>query len=495
MTHAAPTIVDDSPPAVQDPAMPQRGMVRRVLGEVVTRWGARTGLLWIGLMMFCAVFAPLLANSHPIVLVQDGQWSSPLAQHMNITDALLLLAVPLAAVAALWRPAPAQQRVLLFVAALGLLTVLGLSRQALVPFITTGHIGWVEQWRAWQAPPPPGAVAPRMPIQGIIAWLASWLGIVVLVGVVTLAVVLAVRRAGRSPALTGVMLGLAVLVGVALIIWPVRPPVTVVYQQYRVAAEAGQIDWALHALIPFSPDDRLRDQRRTRLRPPGTIHMMGTTNSGADMLSNMIWGTRIALSIGFIATGIALCIGIVVGGLMGYFSGVIDLIGMRFVEIFSAIPTLFLLLAFVAAFGANLYIMMVIIGVTGWVGYALFIRAEFLKLRQQDFVQAARAAGLPLRSILFRHMLPNGVAPVLVAASFGVASAILAESTLSFLGIGLTEESSWGRLLNQALGVGGTFYWWIAVYPGLAIFLTVFAYILLGDALRDAIDPHTRRLR
>jgi len=152
-----------------------------------------------------------------------------------------------------------------------------------------------------------------------------------------------------------------------------------------------------------------------------------------------------------------------------------------------------LLLAFVAAFGANLYMMMVIIGLTSWVGYAVFIRAEFLRLRQQDFVQAARACGLPLWSILFRHMLPNGVAPVLVSASFGVAGAILAESTLSFLGIGLVEEASWGKLLNQALGVGGTFYWWIALYPGLAIFLTVFAYNLVGEALRDAIDPHMAR--
>jgi len=163
------------------------------------------------------------------------------------------------------------------------------------------------------------------------------------------------------------------------------------------------------------------------------------------------------------------------------------------VEIFSAIPTLFLLLAFVAAFGANLYMMMVIIGLTSWVGYAVFIRAEFLRLRQQDFVQAARACGLPLWSILFRHMLPNGVAPVLVSASFGVAGAILAERTLSFLGIGRVEAASWGTLRPQALGVGGTFYWWIALYPGLAIFLTVFAYNLVGEALRDAIDPHMAR--
>jgi len=212
----------------------------------------------------------------------------------------------------------------------------------------------------------------------------------------------------------------------------------------------------------------------------------------------MIYATRIALSIGFIATGIAIVIGIVVGGLMGYFSGLVDLLLMRVVEVFSAIPTLLLLLCLVAVIPPQwnqymLYLMMVIIGLTSWVGYAMFIRAEFLKLRQMDFVVAAQALGLPLRSILFRHMLPNGVAPVLVSASFGVAGAILAESTLSFLGIGLVEEASWGKLLNQALGVGGTFYWWIAFYPGLAIFLTVFAYNLVGEALRDAIDPYTTR--
>jgi peptide/nickel transport system permease protein len=182
-------------------------------------------------------------------------------------------------------------------------------------------------------------------------------------------------------------------------------------------------------------------------------------------------------------------IGVIVGGLMGYYVGWIDLIGMRFVEIFDAIPQLLLLLCFVAVFTPNLYIMMAIIGATSWVGYSYFIRAEFLSLRQRDFVQAARAAGLPVRSILFRHMLPNGLTPLIVSASFGVAGAILTESTLSFLGIGLVNEASWGNLLEQALGEGGTFYWWIALYPGLAIFLTVFAYNLIGEALRDALDP------
>jgi peptide/nickel transport system permease protein len=222
-------------------------------------------------------------------------------------------------------------------------------------------------------------------------------------------------------------------------------------------------------------------------------HLLGTERNGADILSRMIHASRIALAVGFIATGIAVVIGVIVGGLMGYFSGVVDIFGMRVVEIFASIPTLFLLLTFVAFFPRNLYIMMAIIGFTSWYGYALFLRAEFLRLRRQDFVQAAIACGLPLRSILFRHMLPNGMTPILVNASFGVASAVLYESTLSFLGLGLVDEPSWGQMLSQAIGPGGSFYWWIALYPGLAIFLTVFAYNLVGEAMRDAIDPHTQR--
>jgi peptide/nickel transport system permease protein len=140
-----------------------------------------------------------------------------------------------------------------------------------------------------------------------------------------------------------------------------------------------------------------------------------------------------------------------------------------------------------------LYVIMVILGITGWVGYARFTRAEFLKLRQQDFVQAAIATGLPLRSVLFKHMLPNGVAPVLVEASFGIAGAILTEAGLSFLGLGLVDEPSWGQMLSEAIGSAGSFKWWMAVFPGTAIFLTVFAYNLVGEALRDAIDPHAKR--
>ncbi|MEE9412551.1 MAG: ABC transporter permease [Methylococcales bacterium] len=276
----------------------------------------------------------------------------------------------------------------------------------------------------------------------------------------------------------------------------IKPPRLTIYEQYRLNHKAGNIDWVISAPIPYSPQDYLRDYGDTGLEKPLEAstrkHWFGTEENGADVLSRMIHASRIALAIGFIATGIAMSIGVVIGGLMGFFSGKTDMIGMRIVEVFEAIPTLFLLLTFVAFFGRSLYLMMVIIGITGWTGYARYIRAEFLRLRQQDFVQAAIALGLPLRSILFRHMLPNGIAPVLVAASFGVASAILAEATLSFLGLGLVGEPSWGQMLNQAVR-SSSFNWWMAAFPGGAIFLTVFAYNLIGEALRDAIDPYLNK--
>jgi peptide/nickel transport system permease protein len=292
----------------------------------------------------------------------------------------------------------------------------------------------------------------------------------------------------------------------ALFAWRVRGPVflrfagwfvAVTVVGYRELEAAGRVEAVVRAPIPYSAKDYLRDYGDTGIEAPllgkdGRTHWFGTEDNGADVAARMIEATRIALGIGFIATGIALVIGTIIGGLMGYFSGVVDIIGMRLVEIFEAIPTLFLLLTFVAFFGRSIYMMMIIIGITSWSGYARYVRAEFLRLREQDFVQAAIASGLPLRSILFRHMLPNGVAPLLVAASFGVASAILAETTLSFLGLGLVDDPSWGQLLNQAVQ-SSTFNWWLAVFPGGAIFLTVFAYNLVGEALRDAVDPHTQR--
>lgn len=270
------------------------------------------------------------------------------------------------------------------------------------------------------------------------------------------------------------------------------PPKIIIYDEFREKLANAEYDWAVLPPIPYSPSDFLRDYGDTGLEAPFSadkrVHIMGTDDNGADVASRMIHASRIALGIGFVATGIAMVIGVFIGGQMGYFSGRVDMFGMRLMEIFEAIPVLFLLLTIIAFFGRSIYLMMIIIGITGWSGYARYVRAEFLKLRKQDYVQAAIASGLPLQSILFRHILPNGVAPLLVAISFGVASAILTEATLSFLGLGPVDVPSWGQMLNQAVK-SSTFNWWMAAFPGGAIFLTVFAYNLIGEALRDAIDP------
>jgi peptide/nickel transport system permease protein len=281
-----------------------------------------------------------------------------------------------------------------------------------------------------------------------------------------------------------------------------KPHPATVYQQYREAEAAGQYQWVWRTVVPYSPNDRMRDRPEEMLKPPTTTHWLGTSVTGEDILSRMIHACRVALTIGFVSTGIAVVIGIFIGGIMGYFAGWIDLILMRILEIIEAIPTLILLLIVTVSFQdwarqngiSPIYLMMVVIGLKVWTGDARFIRAEFLRLRQQDFVQAGIALGLPLRSLLFRHMLPNGIAPVLVNSSFSIAGAILLESTLSFLGMGLgAEDPSWGQLLNQARSGGTGFNWWIATFPGLAIFLTVFSYVMIGEAMRDALDPRLKK--
>ncbi len=275
--------------------------------------------------------------------------------------------------------------------------------------------------------------------------------------------------------------------------WLIQPSQVTQFADYRTQAANDAYDTVLWAPLRFSPTDRQHDltgQQRT-LRPASLRHPMGTTLNGADVMSRMIHGTRVALAVGLIATGISLVIGILIGALMGYFSGVVDLIGMRLVEIFSAIPTIFLLIMIVAFYKRDIYLMMTVIGLFSWVGYAAYVRAEFLKLRNIDYVQAAKAVGVALPAILFRHLLPNALTPVLVLASFGVASAILYESILSFLGLGLVEEPSWGQMLNEATEPGS--HVGLLVFPGLAIFLTVLALNLIGEGLRDALDPRSTR--
>ncbi len=244
--------------------------------------------------------------------------------------------------------------------------------------------------------------------------------------------------------------------------------------------------YAIWPVVPYSPTEyNLLDF----LSAPTAAHWFGTDDNGRDVLSRMIHGARISLSVGFVAVGIALIIGIFLGALAGFFGGWTDTVISRLVEIMLTIPTFFLIIAIIAFLPPSIYNIMIVIGLTGWTGVARFVRAEFLKLKQLDFITALRALGASNRRIIFLHMLPNAMAPVLVSAVFGIAGAILTESSLSFLGFGVPPPTpSWGDILSQSRDYI-EFAWWLTVFPGLAIFMSITAYNLVGEGLRDAMDP------
>jgi peptide/nickel transport system permease protein len=207
----------------------------------------------------------------------------------------------------------------------------------------------------------------------------------------------------------------------------------------------------------------------------------------------MIWGTRIALSVGIVAVGISVTIGIILGCLAGYYGGTVEFVILRVIEIMMCFPSFFLILSLIAFLPPSIYNIMVVIGITGWTGVARLVRAEFLRLRESDFATAARATGLRDSRVMFRHLLPNAVAPVFVSATFGIAGAILTESGLSFLGFGVPPPTpSWGELLSQSQRFVDR-AWWLVVFPGVAVFVTVTSLNLVGQGLRDAMDPRLRR--
>jgi len=265
-------------------------------------------------------------------------------------------------------------------------------------------------------------------------------------------------------------------------------------RDYHQMAHDGKITDAIFPPLHWGYADQEPLELDRVYEYPSGEHILGTDGNGRDALARLLWGTRVVLEIGLVSQVIALIIGVVYGAFMGYFFGVVDILGMRFVEIVEAIPTLILLITFIALFGRQLFIIMVIIGVTSWTGIARFVRAEFFRIRQLDYVSAAKAMGLPLRNILFKHMLPNGLTPVIVSFTFGVASAVMSESILSFLGVGVQPPTpSWGSMLDEAGNPAEVFRWWLAIAPGLMIFLTVFAYNIIGEGLRDAIDPRLNK--
>ncbi|QQR80032.1 MAG: ABC transporter permease [Deltaproteobacteria bacterium] len=225
------------------------------------------------------------------------------------------------------------------------------------------------------------------------------------------------------------------------------------------------------------------------LKPPSSAHFLGTDEEGRDVLSRMIFGTRISLTVGFIAVAIYIVIGIILGALAGYFGGWVDILISRLIEVMICFPTFFLILAVLAFIGRSLTNIMVVIGLTSWPGIARLVRGEFLRIRNQDFVLASKLSGASSLRIIFKHILPNSLAPVLVSATFGVASAILIESSLSFIGFGVQPPTpTWGEILSQSRDFMDI-AWWLAVFPGLAIFLSITAYNLVGEGLQQALDP------
>ncbi|MDX9715087.1 MAG: ABC transporter permease [Dissulfurispiraceae bacterium] len=225
------------------------------------------------------------------------------------------------------------------------------------------------------------------------------------------------------------------------------------------------------------------------LSPPSISHPLGTDELGRDVLSRMIWGSRTSLKVGFIAVGIAIVIGTLIGAAAGFYGGRIDSLLMRFVDIMLAFPSFFLMLAIIAIVEPSISTIMIVIGITGWMDVSRLVRSEFLTLKERDFVAAAKVSGASDARIIFRHILPNAMSPVFVAATFGIAGAILTESGLSFLGLGVQPpEPSWGNILTSGKN-NLTVAWWLSVYPGLAILVTVLSYNLIGEGLRDSLDP------
>jgi len=242
-------------------------------------------------------------------------------------------------------------------------------------------------------------------------------------------------------------------------------------------------------IAPYDPNEI--DLQKV-LSAPSRDHVLGTDQLGRDVFTRMIWGSRISLKVGFVATGIAILIGTVLGAVAGYYGRWVDAVIMRFVDIMLCFPTFFLILAVIALLEPSIWNIMIIIGVTGWMGITRLVRADFTSLKERDFVLAARAIGASDLRIIFVHILPNAMASVLVAATLGVAGAILTESALSFLGIGVQPPTpSWGNILTAGKD-NIDIAWWLSLYPGMAILITVLGYNLLGEGIRDSLDPRLR---
>lgn len=238
----------------------------------------------------------------------------------------------------------------------------------------------------------------------------------------------------------------------------------------------------------IAPYDYQESDLSQSLRPPSMTHFMGTDRLGRDIFSRVLWGGRISLSVGFVAAGVAVLVGTLVGATAGYFGGWVDDFLMRVTEVFMSFPLLFLLLTIVAVLPKSVLNVMLVLGLTAWPSLAKTVRGQFLFLRELEYVEAARSLGLKHFRIAFRHILPNSIAPIIVGATLRIGGAILAESGLAFIGVGIVNPPSWGSILDTGRALIRQAPW-ITIFPGLFIFLTVVSFNFVGDGLRDALDP------
>lgn len=352
------------------------------------------------------------------------------------------------------------------------------------------------------------------PVLSQLNWMDLWFMSAALIWPLWWAATRVIKGLGRLP-VWGHLLILASLPGLCSVAWELAVPDRLDQTKYKQGVLAAFDDngaapvvfeivaWPL---IPFGIDEY--DTKNLTQPPAASLakawqpnspwdqpHWLGTNHLGADLLTLLIWGARISLSVGLVAVLIYMSIGIVLGALAGFFRGWVDIAISRLIEVVICFPTLFLVLTIVALIGPSLVNIMVVIGLTSWTGVARLVRSEFLRLVDQEFVLASRALGFSPSRIIFRHILPNALAPVVVAGTFGIAGAILLESSLSFLGLGVRVPTpSWGTILSD--GRSKLFQApWQMTYPGFAIFITVTCYNLIGEALRDAADPRLRGTR
>jgi peptide/nickel transport system permease protein len=269
------------------------------------------------------------------------------------------------------------------------------------------------------------------------------------------------------------------------------------FRRNQLAVVGGSVVLVLVALAVLAPVlapwDANRPDVRKVLSEPSRSHPLGTDQLGRDVLSRMLHGGRVSLAVGFVSVGIATAIGIVLGAVAGYNGGTVDALIMRLVDLMLVFPRFFLLLAVLAFLRPSIWTIMAVIGLTGWMGVTRLVRAEFLALKEREFVVWSQAVGASGFRVIWRHILPNAMAPVLVAMTLGIPAAILTESGLSFLGLGVQPPyATWGNILNEGKDTI-EIAWWMSFYPGVAILLTVLSYNLLGEGIRDALDPRLRQ--